>query len=81
MSNRYQISGICDILALQPDQRERCCADLLTLGLLADADGELRRDAGLMVSRDSFVWVDDGIVGNISGVVMNGQTFNVGDLP
>lgn len=76
MDDRYEIRTISDILALNPDQRERCCQDLLALGRMADEDGDLRREAGLMVSRDKFIWVDDGDVGVVSGVTIGDQIFD-----
>tara|TARA_R110000782_G_scaffold255489_1_gene344320 strand:+ start:378 stop:632 length:255 start_codon:yes stop_codon:yes gene_type:complete len=80
MFEKYSIESISDILALRPDQRERCCADLLELGRVADSDGGLRLATGLRVSRDRFVWVDDNETGTVSGVIIGDKQFDISEL-
>ena len=81
MADRYTISGISDILALNPDQRERCCIDILALGRVADAFDDPDTDTtGLTLDRDSFVWVDDQLTGTLSGAVINGEAFDMHDV-
>ena len=80
MTDRYTISGIGDILALTPEQRERCCIDLLALGRVADTfDNPDTDTTGLTLDRDSFVWVDDDLTGTVSGAVINGKAFDMRD--
>ena len=78
MNNRYLISGIGDILALRPDQRARCCADLLTLGVLADNASDLAKD-GLTVNTSKFTWIDDGRTGEVLAVEINGVEYPTED--
>jgi hypothetical protein len=76
MHDRYTINGISDILALNPDQRERCCIDLLALGRVADTFDDPDTDTtGLTLDRNSFVWVDDEMTGRVSGAIINGEDF------
>ena len=78
MADRYTISGIGDILALTPEQRERCCIDLLAFGRVADTfDNPDIDTTGLTLDRDSFVWVDDELTGTVSGAVINGEAFDM----
>jgi hypothetical protein len=76
MHDRYTISGIGDILALTPEQRERCCIDLLALGRVADTFDDPDTDTtGLTLDRNSFVWVDDELTETVSGAIINGEDF------
>ena len=69
MTDRYTISGIGDILALTPEQRERCCIYLLALARVANAIDDPDTDTtGMTLDRDSFVWVDEGLNGAVPAI-------------
>ena len=76
MSEDYEIACIGDILALRPDQRARCCADLLMLGAIADKDSDLVK-AGLTVNTSKFTWIDDGRTGKVLAVEINGVEYPI----
>jgi len=73
-AQEYKIATIADILALSPDQRVRCVADMAGWVDMANA----AEKSGLVGSEAILIWVDDGLPpGTVSGVILNGVRFNL----
>ena len=64
---QYTIATIADILALTPDQRVRCVADLV---VWASAINQLDAlSMGIVKSKPHLIWVDDHLPpGTVSGL-------------
>lgn len=68
MSQEYRISTVADFLALAPEQRARCAADLATwAGFI---DNITAAAPGMFQPPNEMVWVDDDRTGEVSGVIL-----------
>lgn len=65
----YDIETVADILALTPDQRVNCCKDLLKWCEVHDL--LVGQQMHGVKFKNSFIWVDDGNYGVISGFTIN----------
>ena len=70
----YKIATLADILALTPDQRIRCVADMAGWVDMVNA----AEKSGLARSEAILIWVDDELPpGTVSGAFLNGVRFNL----
>jgi hypothetical protein len=73
-AQEYKIATIADILALSPDQRVRCVADMAGWVDMVNA----AEKSGLARSEAILIWVDDELPpGTVSGAILNGVRFNL----
>lgn len=69
MNAEYQISCLADFALIPPDRLEACLIDFAAWLRLFRVDAEINDAATRMLGapttlvRNSFVWVDDGIIG------------------
>ena len=70
--NKYEIRTVADFHALSKEQREKCAIDMLAWADFIDEYAKSPLN-GLIAKSDVFVWVDDDLIGEISGVIIEGR--------
>jgi hypothetical protein len=82
MTAEYQITSLKDFFAIPPESIDACLADFKKWIELARAPNTLTEDFNTLVGiesavtfrDDSFVWIDDGIVGITRIELRDGKT-------